>query len=149
MESDLFAANLLDAKPQQAQQSLSLSRFWRSCDVQVNQTMAYPKATLALVALIGSSKAQTEFFDAPQPTWTTTFLPMADNNGIVWAPDDSLIYATSSDGTLGLFNPDDGTLYNQFQPSGDGTTPFFCTGEVSFNSAGDTVIYAVTEGDTW
>jgi hypothetical protein len=37
----------------------------------------------------------------------------------------------------------------EFQPSGDGTVPFSCNGEVDFNSAGDTVIYAVTEGDIW
>jgi hypothetical protein len=74
---------------------------------------------------------------------------MLDNTGLVWAPDDSAVYATSSDGAVALFSPDDGTVLGEFQPSGDGTVPFSCNGEVDFNSAGDTVIYAVTEGDIW
>jgi hypothetical protein len=112
--------------------------------------MAFTKAALALVALVGSAKAQTTFLADPVPLWTTTFSPMADNNGLVWAPDDSLLYATAANGTLGAINPDTGELYNSFQPSGNGTVPFTCNGEVSFSTTddGSTVIYAVTEGDS-
>jgi hypothetical protein len=111
-----------------------------------NSTMAFSKAAVLALAAIGSVKAQ---FAEPVPKWTATFLPMLDNNGLVWAPDDSSVYATSSDGTVGLFNPDDGTSLGTFQPPGDGTVPFTCNGEVSFNSVGDTIIYAVSEGDSW
>mmetsp|Transcript_13067 Transcript_13067/g.23681 ORF Transcript_13067/g.23681 Transcript_13067/m.23681 type:complete len:511 (-) Transcript_13067:207-1739(-) len=106
--------------------------------------VSFKAAALALVTL-GSARAQ---FDNPVPKWTATFRPMLDNTGLVWAPDDSAVYATSSDGAVALFSPDDGTLLGEFQPSGDGTVPFSCNGEVDFNSAGDTVIYAVTEGDS-
>jgi len=106
--------------------------------------VSFKAAALALVTL-GSARAQ---FDNPVPKWTATFRPMLDNTGLVWAPDDSAVYATSSDGAVALFSPDDGTVLGEFQPSGDGTVPFSCNGEVDFNSAGDTVIYAVTEGDS-
>lgn len=108
--------------------------------------MAYFKAAALALATLGSARAQ---FAEPVPKWTATFLPMLDNNGLVWAPDDSAVYATSSDGTVGLFSPDDGTSFGTFQPTGDGTVPFTSNGEVDFNSAGDTIIYAVTQGDTW
>jgi len=93
--------------------------------------------------------ASTVYRDSPVPIWTLAFLPMADNNGLVWALDNSLLYATSSDGTVGAFNPDTGELYNSFQPTGDGTVPFSNNSEVDFLSDGSTFIYAVMEGDNW
>jgi hypothetical protein len=72
---------------------------------------------------------------------------MLDNNGLVWAPDDLRLYATSVDGTVAALDPDNGTIAWTFQPTGDGTIPFSCNGEASFAADGSSVIYAVTEGD--
>jgi WD40 repeat protein len=111
--------------------------------------MAFSKAALALVALAASAKAQTSFLPEPRPKWVMAFSPMLDGNGLVWAPDDTLVYATAADGTIGAFNPENGEIYNTFQPTGDGTVPFSCNGEIDFSSDGNSLIYAVTEGDTW
>jgi hypothetical protein len=63
---------------------------------------------------LGSGRAL-QFAD-PVPKWTATFRSMLDNTGLVWAPDDSAVYATSSDGAVALFSPDDGTLLGEFEP---------------------------------
>ena len=105
---------------------------------------------LVAVALVGGpAKAQTVLYDAPVNKWVTTFLPMLDNNGLVWAPDNLRLYATSIDGTVAALDPDNGTIAWTFQPTGDGTIPFSCNGEVSFAADGSSIIYAVTEGDSW
>jgi outer membrane protein assembly factor BamB len=107
-------------------------------------------ALLLLVAISwvgGPAEAQTVLYDAPVNKWVTTFLPMLDNNGLVWAPDDLRLYATSIDGTVAALDPDNGTIAWTFQPTGDGTIPFSCNGEASFAADGSSVIYAVTEGD--
>lgn len=109
-------------------------------------------ALLLLVAISwvgGPAEAQTVLYDAPINKWVTTFLPMLDNNGLVWAPDDLRLYATSVDGTVAALDPDNGTIAWTFQPTGDGTIPFSCNGEASFAADGSSVIYAVTEGDVW
>lgn len=114
--------------------------------------MGFVNRALALAAVVGApivTNAQTILYDAPVNLWVQTFLPMGDNNGLVWAPDDLLLYATSLDGVIGAFNPDDGSLAWSFQPTGDGTVPFTCNGEVSFSVDETSVIYAVTEGDNW
>lgn len=99
--------------------------------------------------VVRPTKGQTVLYDAPVAQWVQTFLPMTENNGLVWAPDDLLLYATSMDGTVGAMSPDDGSIAWTFQPTGDGTVPFLCNGEVSFAVDMSSVIYAVTEGDIW
>ena len=111
--------------------------------------MTLTKSALAFTVLVGSAKAQTSFYDNPVPLWQTAFLPMGDNNGLVWAPDDSLLYATAQDGTVAALNPDNGETYWSWLPAGDGTVPFSCNGEVSFSSDGSSVVVAITEGDSW
>jgi len=111
--------------------------------------LRFMTAALALAALVGPAYAQTVLYDTPANKWVQTFLPMGDNNGLVWAPDDLLLYATSIDGTVAAINPDDGTIVWTFQPTGDGTVPFSCNGEVSFATDASSIIYAVTEGDFW
>jgi hypothetical protein len=45
--------------------------------------------------------------------------------------------------------PPPAALPPTLQSTGDFTAPFSCNGEVDFNSAGDTIIYAVSGGDSW
>lgn len=68
------------------------------------------RTSLAVAAVAGIASAQTVLYDAPVSQWVQTFLPMTDNNGLVWAPDDLLLYATSMDGTVAALNPDTGEL---------------------------------------
>lgn len=117
------------------------------------RAMGFVKTALVLVAAVvgggGPANAQTVLYDAPVNLWVTTFLPMLDGNGLVWAPDDLLVYAASVDGHVAAIHPDDGNITWMFQPTGDGTVPFSCTGEVSFAADATSFVYAVTEGEIW
>jgi outer membrane protein assembly factor BamB len=69
---------------------------------------------------------------------------MGQGNGIVVAPDNSLLYATASDGTLGALNPADGSVAWSFKPTTDSTF-LNGNGQASVAMDGSYVVYGVTE----
>lgn len=108
---------------------------------------------LALAALASSCHGQTSFLAAPEVSWTTDFEPMGQGNGIVLAPDSSLLFATASDGTIGALQPSDGTVEWSFKPSTDSTF-LNANGEASVAADGSFLVYGVTENmglpqETW
>lgn len=68
---------------------------------------------------------------------------MGQGNGIVVAPDGALLYATSSDGMIGAFNPSDGNIEWSYKPSGADFVNGY--GQASVSMDGSFVIYGVTE----
>lgn len=68
---------------------------------------------------------------------------MSQGNGIVVAPDNSLLYATASDGTLGALDPSDGSIVWSHRPSGVDFLNGY--GQASVAMDGSYVVYAVTE----
>lgn len=115
--------------------------------------MCVKNAALALAALATSSSAQTTFLDAPEQKFSTKFLPMGQGNGIVFAPDNSAIYVTASDGTIGAISPDDGSVFWTYKPETGGSL-LSGTGEASVAVDGSYLVYGVTEnlnrdGENW
>ena len=114
--------------------------------------MIYPKsALLAVVALAGSVKGQTRFLNSPERKWSAKFSPMGHGNGIVVSPNSDAVYATSSNGSVGAFNPDDGSKLWIYKPTSDG---LIGNGGVSVAVDGSYLVYGYTEsfnqsGEAW
>ena len=114
--------------------------------------MIYPRNTvLAVVALAGAVQGQTSFLNAPGRKWKASFSPMGQGNGIVVAPNNDAVYATSSNGSVGAFSPDDGSKLWTFNAPSDG---LIGNGEVSVAVDGSYLVYGYTEkfnrsGESW
>ena len=114
--------------------------------------MIYPKnALLAVVVLARSVQGQTSFLNAPESKWRTTFSPMGQGNGIVVAPGNDAVYATSTNGSIGAFSPDDGSKLWIYMPTSDGVIG---SGRVSVAVDGSYLVYGYTEnfnrsGESW
>jgi outer membrane protein assembly factor BamB len=114
----------------------------------------HKNTALAVAALAGSVAGQSSFFTAPEPKWTASFSPMGQGNGVVVAPDNTALYATSTDGSVGAISPEDGSILWTYKPSSDGSFPLNGNGEVSVAVDGSYLVYGVTEnlnrdGESW
>lgn len=106
----------------------------------------HAKPALVLVAALtaGSCHGQTTFLDAPQLVWSTDFKPMEKGNGIVVSPDNTRLYATASDGTIGAMDPSDGSVAWTYKPT-LASTLLNGNGQASISEDGSFLAYAVTE----
>jgi outer membrane protein assembly factor BamB len=109
---------------------------------------------LAVAALAGSVAGQTSFMNAPEPKWTASFSPMGQGNGVVVAPDNTALYATSNDGSVGAFSAEDGSIIWTYKAASGGSIPLTGNGEVSVAVDGSYLVYGVTEnrnrdGENW
>jgi outer membrane protein assembly factor BamB len=104
----------------------------------------YKTAALALVALTASCNGQTTFLPGPETKWSTDFLPMGQGTGIVVGPDNGVLYATASDGTIGAMSPSDGSIMWTFKPTTDSTF-LNANGEASIAADASYLVYGVTE----
>jgi hypothetical protein len=100
---------------------------------------------LAVAALAGSVKSQPSFLNDPEPKWTASFSPMGQGNGVVVAPDNTALHATSNDGSVGAISAEDCRIIWTYKPASGGSIPLTGNGEVSVAIDGSYLVYGVTE----
>ena len=89
------------------------------------------------------------YLTAPIQEWVSIAQPLSDGNQVALSPDEALLVATSTDGTISARDPETGNTEWSFRPTPLDGLPMFSTSGMTFSyndEIGQFVVYGVSDG---